>query len=274
MMSGPTSEAKQKRGRPPKYTYPIICDFCGDSFDKLDNYYYHRDEYKLCIGSKKFDMSTVEKKIKAGELAYPIVTFNPTSGISSGVSKTLSEIQSYVEKETRKALRKGRQVREFIKEDIDKDCFEEHSTSDLNKVKNYLSERRIDYGEKQEKVKERIDTIVEACGLVLGQDTFNGLLGTPANYTNCMEKLLINHIRQRTLEELERSEGLIEAIYVSIKQTKVFRQVEGIMEQYELIEDLLDEYLDSAAAEAQSFIHQHGQLHSQDIPDDLTDIVN
>jgi hypothetical protein len=267
-----TTEPKKKRGRPPKYTYPIICEYCSDSFKKLDDYYYHRDDYKLCIGSKGFDMSAVEKKIKSGEMSYPLITFNPTSGISAGVSKTLVEIQSHIEKETKLAVKRRREAKEYIKEGIEV-CFEEHSTAELNKVKNYLSERRIDYAEKQEQVRDRIDTIVESCGLVVGQNTFTGLIGTPANYTNCMEKLLINHIRQRTMDELEASEGFIEAIYVSIKQTKIFRQVEATMEQFEFIEDLLEDYLHSSAVDTASFIHSYGQMASQqlDSPDDLTD---
>jgi hypothetical protein len=269
-----TDNSKSKRGRPPKYIYPINCEFCDTSLEDRNAFYYHRDFYKLCVGSKSFDMSAVEKKIKAGEMAFPITTFNPTSGISAGVSKTLVEIQSHIERETKLAIKRRRPAKEYIKEGIEV-CFEEHSTAELNKVKNYLSERRIDYAEKQEQVRDRIDTIVEACGLVVGQDTFTGLIGTPANYTTCMEKLLINHIRQRTMEELEASEGLIEAIYVSIKQTKVFRQVEATMEQFEFIEELLEEYLHSPAVETASFIHSHGQMASQDfgsLADDLTDI--
>ena len=86
-MSEP-AETKKRRGRPPKYIYPINCEHCGDRFDLLDNYYCHRDEYKLCVGSKKFDMSAVEKKVKSGDMSYPLITFNPTSGINSGLSDT------------------------------------------------------------------------------------------------------------------------------------------------------------------------------------------
>ena len=74
------------------------------------------------------------------------------------------------------------------------------------------------------------------------------------------------------MEELVTSEGLIEAIYVSIKQTKIFRQVEATMEQFEFIEELLDDHLHSSAVDTASFIHPHGQMESQDLnfADDLT----
>ena len=164
-MSEPT-ESKKKRGRPPKYTYPIICEYCGESFNLLNDYYYHRDFYKLCIGSKKFEMSAVEKKIKSGELAYPIITFNPTSGIPADVSKTLAGIQLHIDRETKVAIKRREEIKNYIRVCISV-CFEEHSLAELNRVKNFLSERRIDYADKQERVRNRVDAIVEASGLQL-----------------------------------------------------------------------------------------------------------
>lgn len=252
-------QIKKKRGRPAIYSFPFNCEFCNYPINKREEYYYHRDFYKYCFGSKAFDMSALDKRLKA-EAIFPIVFFNPLSGITAGQSKTLSEIQLYMETETRLALLRRRDPQEYIKEGISI-CFENVSNAELNKLKNFFSERRIDYAEKQQQARDRIDAIIERCGMIVGQATFNGLLGNPPNHTLSMEKMLINHIRQRNAEELEISEGLIEAIYVSIKQTKVFRDAEASMKQFAFIEECLDEYL--KGLETPSFIHSHGQLASQ-----------
>lgn len=266
-----TDEIKKKRGRPPTYVFPFNCEFCLYSIEDRNSLYYHTERCKYCTGSKAFDMSTVEKKIKAGEMAYPITTFNPTSGITASVSKILDAIQSHIEKETKLAIKKRKNIEEYIEDGISV-CFEDFSISDLNKVKNYLSERWLDFADKQEQVKERLDTIIDKCGMIAGQLTFEGLLGNPPNYSLCMEKLIVNHIRQRSMEQLETSEGLIEAVFVSIKQTKVFRQAEGTMKQFKMIEEFLTKYIDNSVETAPSFLHSYGQLSSQaaDFGDDLT----
>jgi hypothetical protein len=266
-----TDESKQKRGRRPIYSFPFNCEFCSHSIKERNSLRYHTEKYKYCIGSKAFEMSAVEKKIKAGEMAYPITTFNPTSGINTSVSKILEAIQSHIEKETKLAVKKGKNIQEYIEEGISV-IFEDYSITDLNKVKNYLSERWLDFADKQDQVKVRLDDILDTCGMVVGQPIFEGLLGNPPNYSLCMEKLVVNHIRQRSMEELETSEGLIEAVFVAIKQTKIFRQAEGIMKEFKMIEEFLINYIDNSKETASSFLHSRGQLNSQqELPDDLTE---
>ena len=70
----------------------------------------------------------------------------------------------------------------------------------------------------------------------------------------------MDDIRQKNMEKLEASEDLIEAIYVSMKQIKVFPEVEASMGQFELIEELSEEYIYilPSAVETASFIHSPG----------------
>jgi len=233
---------------------------------------YHRNKYKFCLNSKSFDEIAMEKKIRTGEMSYPIIPFDPKDGIPSQLLVILEAIKLFIEKKTKTAEKRGINIKHYIKNELPELLDEDYDISDLNRLKNKLNERLLDFADKQERVKTKLDDILNQTSIIIGDEVFLGLLGNPPVYTAfAMEELVIKHIRQRNLEELAASEGLIEAIFIAIRQTKVFRQAEKTMNEYSFIIDLLDDYIRAKSFERTTLLHEHGQFESQREVEDIGD---
>jgi hypothetical protein len=210
-----------------------------------------------------------DKAVKGGG-GYSIIKFEALTGIVSSQRKILDEIVGVVDKLSKNAVKNGRNIEIYVAESIDV-FLDVYSLSDLNLLKNFLGVRKLDFIEKQEEVKYRVDTMVEECGVIVGGGTYASLIGAPANFTNSMEKLVINHIRQRNLAELDITEKFLEAVRITVKQTKVFRQVEEEMRQLGFIESLLATYVEMKMDETKPFIRDEGVVDSQSVDGDVGD---
>ena len=240
--------------------YPFTCEACKLVIENSDSSYYHRNKSKSCPLSKAFtEMS--EKKIKS-EFGFALIDFKPESGLTSQLKLILDKIHAFIEQQKKMALLIRQPAKTFIKSTIAL-CFEQFKIEDLNHLKSFFSDKKIEYRSKQEQIKEKVDNILDDCSLIIGQDTFSKLLGTPPNYNLSMEKLVINHIRQQNEEDLLKSEKFIEAIYVTIKQTQKFRAVEVAMEEFADLETLLTAFINEAINETPTFLHHEGQMESQ-----------
>jgi hypothetical protein len=263
----------EKRGRPRSYSFPIECESCGTEIKDRKQLYYHLNKTKYCFISKNADMSGIEKKQKAGAMGFPITQFVPRGGISSNLSTLLDKIEVEIEKLKKVAIKKRENVDRYIKDNISY-FFDDFSPMELNELKNILNSKKMLFLKEQETSKERIDAILASCEMVVGFDAWNAVLGIPPNYDLSLERLLNNHLRQRTLVELENSLPLIEAYYVSIRQNIVFREAEPLMSSFGKIEAYLEAHINNAVQETSTLLHPHGQMVSQQIdlnPDDITE---
>ncbi len=248
----------KKIGRPLVYEFPMKCVYCSISLDNSRSLWHHKNRVKYCPGSKSYEMSA-EKRIK-GEKSYALVPFNPNLGISPSLKATLTFIENFIQQETESAEARNFNVEQYILDGIHV-CFRKCSPEDLNKLKGFLSEKQLEFIGKQESVKQTVDTLVGQCEMVVGRQPYESLLGSPPHYQISMEKLLINHIRQRSLEQLHQSDIMLDAFILAVKQTNIFRQAEVEMGQYLYIESLIDRYLKSLPHAG--FINEPGRMNSQ-----------
>lgn len=249
-------------GRPKEINFPIICEFCEKTLLNHQQLHYHNKLSKTCIVSPTF---TMEKKVRQNEPT--LINFSPISGISQNNQKLLQEIKAFISQETKRGIhRRTANLKQYVREGINV-FFLEKLHNELNLLKNFLSEKRIEYREKQEQVKVKIDEMLEKCSLIYGEREFSSLLGNPPNYTISLERMLVNHIRQRSIEDLLKSESIVDVISFSVKQMKVFRGVEKDMTENGEIEEMISEYLETSLNQVSSFSKSEGQMVSQDLDD-------
>jgi len=241
--------------RHPARPYPHLCNSCGEKLKDKQAFYNHYNRYKLCPSSKAFNMSSVEKKIKGDNLSFALVPFHPREKLSSELATVLNKILEVLNKTKRKTL-ENMEV-----------WFDDFDVAVLNKLKNFLDEKKLEYANKQDVVRNRVDDLLAQCSMVFRQE-----IETLLQSEMSLEKMLINHIRQRNLSQLETSAKLIEVIYITVMQTKLFKEVEETMKTFALLENMLTEYIKNSSPP--DFIHSEGVLVSQQLdmnPDDLTE---
>lgn len=262
-------------GRPKKHIFPWICPCCKVEVTDRDAFYYHTKKNKLCPLSESYDMSAIEKKLKA-DVDLTLVPFEPMKGISPSNKAILEKFIESYDQEYAYALKKRitdiqghmKDRLEFIVENSD------YKNTELMSLKNFLNERIFDYSQKQEMVKDDLDKMLDECSLIIGNATFEKLIGNPPNYTQSMEKLVINHIRQRTLFQLENaSELFVKAVLYTVKETKIFRAAQPMMEKFKMIEESLGSYLENTLKQS-SFVREEGQMESQDMNFNVSDLLS
>jgi hypothetical protein len=141
--------------------------------------------------------------------------------------------------------------------------FEDFQLSDLNRMKNFLTEKILEYNNKQKQVREKVDTLLSECSIGVERDELSGILQAGTT----LENLLVKHIRQRNETQLIFSRKLYEVIYVTIEQTLIFRKEEQKMEEFKIIEKLIENYVKTNIGNSHGFLSNAGQLTSQQIPD-------
>lgn len=255
-------------GRPPIYKGKSTpCEYCPFVVTTRQQASYHRDEYKLCPKSKGYCEATVQQQIREGKMTVQIVPFVAEKGIPADSMKLLNEIRERMEflRQLAKKLR-APSVEEYIRVAFS-EAVNKCDVTDLNKLKNSLGEKRLEFNNKQELVKAKVDSLLDECAMIYGEDIPRLLASNP---DTAMEKMVINHIRQRSRDALKRSEQLTDAMQISIKQTIVFRECEDAMKEFAFIEELLDEYIRNVSENALSFVNAPGQFQTQQEVDDET----
>lgn len=270
--SAEQQQAKENRylyHMPParKYNFPFSCKGCSFVIQNRQSLRYHLTRYTLCPDSAAFDiMSATEKKFKA-EVSIALIPFAPKAGLSASNQTLLNEIKAFMDqqKEIAKMVRQDSTI--FISNVISL-CLDKYDvSSQLTPLKSFLSEKSMEFFTKNELSKAKIDELVSECALIYGQTAITSLIGQPPNYTVSFEKMLVNHIRQRNLDELERSAKLVDLILFSIKQSLLFKTYEDEMKEYKTIENLIDTYLKAKVREAGLLINQAGRFTTQDVGD-------
>jgi hypothetical protein len=247
-------------GRPPVRKYPVVCDSCESVLATRYEYHYHFQKVTWCPSSKGF-MADHKKSKLEHSISYSLVKFEALAGITSSDRKMLECINEAISKIGRNAVKRGLDVNVSVEQNIGVHL-EDFEVSDLNHLKNYLGERQIVFAQKQEEAKDKIDEMLVDCCLISGLSLCASLLGTPVGNIP-MEKGVINHIRQRTLDELEKGERFAEALVASVKQSKVFRIAEAEMPHLVFVETLLTDYINETKQECKTFIRNEGVLTSQ-----------
>jgi hypothetical protein len=239
------------------------CAYCSISLKNSNSLYTHKNRVTYCPGSAAYTMSAVEKRIRV-EKSCALVQFNPKLGISASLMTILADIEDFIQRNTALAQATPHLINaeQLISAGIGPVCFMQHKAEDLNKLKGVLSQKQFEFKGKQETVKESLDAMVAQCGMVIGRDSYESLLGSPPHYEISMEKLLVNHIRQRTMAELnEQSDTMLEVFLIAVMQTKIFRQAEAEMGNYLYIENLIDKYLRNLSHS--DFLYERGRMSSQ-----------
>ena len=258
-------------GRPKKYSFPWTCPHCQKEISNRGDCDYHKKKYKYCPASESYSMSAVEKKIKA-DVDLTLVPFDPSKGVSAASKSILDKLLQVYDAELDFATRKNRiphlvHVKDRIIYALENG---DYDTSELLRLKNFFTERAFDFVQKQEKVKNELDAMLDECSLIIGNNTFERLIGNPPNYTQSMEKLVVNHIRQRNLQQLESySEVFIKAVVYAVKETKIFRVAQTQMDKFKMIQECIDELLQDTIGNTTAFARDEGQMTTQDMDFDL-----
>lgn len=228
------------RGRPCSRQYPFTCFRCGVICENRQAVDYHFKKNKICPDSLAYDMAHAEKKSK-GEVSFPVFSFSPEVG---AVNNTLQEIRKFLELKKEVSIRKGRDYQDLVFLEVDT-FFEKFDKNDLRRLKNMLEEKRMEFKNKCDKSEDLLDTMIEECSIIYGRDIFKKMIGEDCEMgIKPMERLIISHIRQRSLFELENeSERFLEAVGLCVRQMTIIRRYEPLMEDYEFIQRLIVEFL-------------------------------
>lgn len=147
--------------------------------------------------------------------------------------------------------------------------FDKYPKEELIVLLSYLQTKCQEYRALKDKITARVDEIITNCPAVDYNSKVSKLDGSQfetIGISFCIEKAFIHRLRQRSLEELQQSDSLIEAVYCTIKQEEIFRVAEKEMNKWELVERLLRDYLDVVPT-AHKFlfgsIKSEGPMHPQ-----------
>lgn len=257
--------------------FPITCNYCNAILTNKRNLYNHKKILKSCPGSYSYCKMSAQKKSRAEPPSYTLIPFNPTQGINSAVSSMLNHMSSHLDNQTQTAYDGDQVLGPWLDKVMPKYLEKQTDKLELMALRSFLGLKRVEFDKAQEEVKDKIDALIQECKLITGRPVYEGLLdGIDYNETP-MEYLVISHIRQRSEEELDdQSEKFLEAIFLSIRQAKLFRSHKATMDKWALMEEYLAAHLDGRPSNQPSFLHEAGQMSSQAVDggDDYSTIGN
>lgn len=259
-----------KRGRPATRQYPHTCISCGEVIHNNNQFQYHYGRYLYCPSSKSYNMeASNNKKMKQETLSYSLINYNPKDKMTNEFSAILDKVIETMDKFRKSSMKSGRPIsneRMFTNVSV---YLDDYDTVSLNKLKNYLNERIVDYKHKQEMVKVRVDDLLSNCELGNGYQVREAIFNEPPL---SLEKLMIRHVRQRSLEELETTMIFVEALYVCVKESMIFKEHEETVKTYQTIEGFLEEHINLNTKT--NFIYPAGQMVSQNADSNADDITD
>ena len=250
-------------GRPSIRFYPFNCEFCGELVENNNQFFYHTNRYKHCPNSKGFIMS--EKRLKA-DLGFTVIQFNPLGNLSPSLLDVLNKIKTHIVDVEKIAVSLQQVPATVIAVSLPDWLSENFPSEKLMALNTFINQKIVEFSEKQATVRDKVDELLEEGGQIIGRGLVARLYGEPPQYQLSMEKLVVNHIRQRRGESLEKSYKFVEAVYLSVKQTEIFTDAEEEMAVLTKIGRLINSTINSIITDAPSFVHREGELTTPRAP--------